>query len=103
MIKALIFAVFVGVVGLSIGMLAWQTDFADNEASSRFVPPVPKPDHAGVPQSVTDRAPLPARVIASVQAFFQGGEPPAEKPTVNRGGFQQRDNFDIRYTRRPGD
>ncbi|MEM9851782.1 MAG: hypothetical protein AAF761_07270 [Pseudomonadota bacterium] len=102
MIKALIFAVFVGVVALSIGMLAWQTDFAETEAASRFVPPVPKPDHAGVPQSVTDRAPLPARVIASIQAFFQGGEPPAEKPTVNRGGTT-REGFDIRYTRRPGD
>ncbi|MEL7460841.1 MAG: hypothetical protein AAFX45_01570 [Pseudomonadota bacterium] len=103
MFKVLIVVMFIGLVSVSIGLMAWQSDFAETEATSRLVPPTPQADHDGVPQTVTDRSPVAGRVIASVQKFLRGSEPRPEKPTVNRGGFEQRDNFDIRYTRRPGD
>lgn len=103
MIKVLVAVGFIGLVSVSFGLMAWQADFAETEATSRLVPPDAKPDHQGVPQTVTDRAPLAGRIIASVQTFLRGRPEPAPKPIVNRGGFEQRENFDIRYTRRPGD
>ncbi len=102
MLKAVIVFCLMGLVSISVGLMVWQTDFAETEMTSKYQARQPKPDHEGVPQSLTDDAPWAARVIAGVQSWFRP-EQTSEPPRVNRGGRTNREGFDIRYTRRPGD
>lgn len=102
-LRAVIVVLIVGVVALSAGMFVWQRDFAETQHQSRYMPPVAAPTHDGVPQSLTDEAPFTARVIATIQGLLRAPDKSPDKPTVNRGGFTNRQGFDIRYTKRPGD
>ena len=101
MLRILVLSVM-GIAALSVGLMVWQTDFAEKEAESRWHPPVRQPDHEGVPQTITDNSPVAGQVIATVQKFFRAPERTPDKPTVNRGGYTNREGFDIRYTKRPG-
>ncbi len=92
-----------GVILLSAGLMVWQMDFATKERTARNEPPAAENPYPGVPPWLTERAPAVARMIDGVQVLFRGGEETAEKPTIRRGTRTQPDNWDIRYTKRPGE
>lgn len=101
MFRALILAGGIGLVTLSLGMLVWQTDFAQEDRVTRWQPPADDPTHDGVHQDLTERAPVTAKVIAAVQGVFRAKDDTPDPPKVNRGGTS-REGFDVRYTKRPG-
>ena len=101
MLRAVMFTGLSGLVLISVGLLVWQTDFAKTDAPSRYHARPEAPEHAGVPQSMTESAPLLARAIDTVQDWIRPEPTRQDKPRVNRGGFRNPDGFDVRYTQKP--